>query len=354
MPGRPRVLLSVRAPRPTTNPYVVQLAGALDEHVDVLWFSWRAALLGRYDVLHWHWPEVALRRGGAPARVAARLRFAALLARVALTSTPVVRTLHNRAPHEDVGALDALLLRAAAAQTTWWVVLNEDTPAPEPARTTLAPIGHYRDWFGARADLADAGAAPVPGRALHLGLVRPYKGVEELVGAFAGVEDPGASLHVVGSCEDPGLRAALERAAAPDGRVALTLRHVDDDALAGEVAAAEVVALPHRDLHNSSSALLALSLGRPVLVPSTPTTEALAREVGREWVIRYDGDLRAEHLERAAREAGAVLAGGSAPDLSARDWPPVAAAHAGAYAGALAVRRGRVRPGRVRPGRARR
>ncbi len=333
------MLLSVPPPRPTTNPYVVQLAGALDAHVDVAWFSWRRAVLGRYDVLHWHWPEVALRRGSAPARAAARVRFAALLARVALTSTPVVRTLHNRAPHEGVGRLDTLLLRAAAAQTTWWVVLNEDTPVPRRERATLAPIGHYRDW-SPRAD-----GAAVPGRLLYLGLVRPYKGVEDLVAAFAGVDEarlPGASLHVTGACDDPGLAATLERGAGADDRVTLTLSHVDDDALAVEVRDAGLVVLPHRSLHNSSSVLLALSLGRPVLVPSTPTTEALAREVGEGWVLRYDGDLGPGDLVAAAHRA-ATLAPGSSPDLTARAWPAIADEHARAYASARAARPVRAR-----------
>lgn len=340
---RPRVLLSVRTPRPTTNPYVVQLAGALDEHVDVAWFSWRRALLGRYDLLHWHWPEVALRRASAPARAAARLRFAALLVRLALTSTPVVATLHNRAPHEDVGRLDALLLRAAAAQSTGWVVLNEDTPVPHPERTTLAPIGHYRDWFS---PTDGAAGVPVPGRLLYCGLVRPYKGVEELVGAFAQVDaadHDGATLHVVGGCDDPALAARLERGAAADHRATLTLAHVDDAVLAAEVAAAQLVALPLRNLHNSSSVLLALSLGRPVLVPSTPTTEALAREVGEGWVLRYRGDLEPGDLVSGLRGAAAALAGGSSPDLAAREWPAIAAAHARAYADALAARPVRAR-----------
>lgn len=357
-PARPRVLMSVRTPRPTTNPYVVQLVEALAPHAEVAWFSWPRALAGRYDLLHWHWPEVALRRSGALARVAARLRFAALLARLALTRTPVVRTLHNLAPHEGAPRADRALLALAQRQTTWWVALTaRDAAGERTGRTTLAPHGHYRAWSarpGLDASGGTGGTAPVAGRLLFCGLVRPYKGVENLLVAFADLDDPTASLHVTGACPDADLAASITARAAADPRALARLAHLDDADLVAAVHAAQLVVLPYREMHSSGALLLALSLGRPVLVPRTPVTDDLAAEVGAAWVQRYDGDLSSSHLSAALSAVaglaeGARLTGGAdgagphGPDLSARGWPAAGAAHARAYAAALAARPVRAR-----------
>jgi len=97
VPARSLVVLqSVPEPKPTTNPYVVQLIRSLREAgVDVRAFSWRAALTSRYDVFHVHWPEI-LARGNTPLRTLARqVALLALLIRLRVTRTPIVRTLHN-------------------------------------------------------------------------------------------------------------------------------------------------------------------------------------------------------------------------------------------------------------------
>ncbi len=316
-----RVLLSVRGPSPTTNPYVVQLARSQPPDVDVRFFTWTRGLLGRYDVLHVHWPEVLLRRAGRPARWAARARAALLVARLGLTRTPVLRTVHNTATHERGDVVERLLLAALERRVRERVLLSPSTPSP--AGGVVVPHGHYGDWY-AGAPRSEV----VPGRLLFFGLLRPYKGVDTLLAAFAGLADPGARLRVVGAAPDPALRDAVAAAAAADPRAGARLEHVDDDDLAREVTAAQLVVLPYRDLHSSGALLLALSLGRPVLVPATATTLELRAEVGERWVHTHDGPLRPEDLARALA-ATADLEG--APDLSARDWSVGGARHAEVY-----------------------
>jgi len=334
-PAPPRlvVLQSFRQPRPTTNPYLSLLLRSLPEDVSALTFSWRRALVGRYDVLHLHWPDVLL-RGTSPLRTAARRALAAaLVARLVLARTAVVRTVHNPAPHEHGPAVERLLLAALDRCTTLAVHLHPGTAdAVRPGLPgVVVPHGHYREWYPA------TGVAPVPGRLLHFGILRPYKGVDALLGAFSAT--PGdLQLRVVGSPSSPALAEELAAAAAADQRVGLDLRHVPEADLAAEIAAAELVVLPYRALHNSGALLLALSLDRPVLVPETPMTAALAAEVGPGWVQVHRGDLSPQDLQRAL---AAVRAPGRSPrpDLSAREWPAAGAEHARAYRRALAARR---------------
>jgi beta-1,4-mannosyltransferase len=66
------VLQSFPVPRSTTNPYLVQLARRLRGLLGLtaVNFSWREALLGKYDVFHVRWPEILVTDCPPPARLA--------------------------------------------------------------------------------------------------------------------------------------------------------------------------------------------------------------------------------------------------------------------------------------------
>jgi glycosyltransferase involved in cell wall biosynthesis len=330
------VLQSFPEPRPTTNPYLVLLRRSLDDlpAVDLRTFTWRRALLGRYDVFHVHWPEVLLDGGTRSRVVKRRVLLALLLLRLRLTGSAVVRTLHNLRPHEPASRADATLLRLLDRRTSACIRLNDDTPVPPgtPALTVLH--GHYRSWFAGHA-VPDR----VPGRLTFVGLIRPYKNVEGLVTAFHATrhDAPLASLHVAGSPSSPELEERLHAAAADDPRVRLTLRYLDDADLVDAVGSAALVALPYREMHNSGAALLALSLGRPVLLPRNRTNERLSDEVGGQWVQLYEGDLTGATILRAL-EAGARIAPGTQPDLSAREWDTAGQRHLEVYRLACSAR----------------
>lgn len=318
-----RVLQSVRPPTPTTNPYVVQLVRSLPPDVDAAWFGWQQALLGSYDVLHLHWPDVLLSKPRRMGRALARVRVALLLLRLAAWRTPVVRTAHNVDPHERLGRVDRWLLAALDRRTTHWIVLNDSTPVPA-GQSTLVLHGDYRSWF--------ASAPPhkrVSGRLLYFGLVRPYKGVPELLSAFKGLRDERAELQVLGRPSTPALQQQVEQAAAADPRVTARLRHVNDEELARAVQRAQLVVLPYRELHNSGALLLALSLGRPVLVPHNTVTAALGDEVGPGWVHTYEGPLTSDVLQSVLAITDRPSAAG--PDLERRAWPELGRRHAEVY-----------------------
>jgi beta-1,4-mannosyltransferase len=319
-----RVLHSLRPPDGTTR-YVDQMIAAAPPAVSVLTFSWPRALLGSYDVFQLHWPESLLRHRTRLGSSAKRLLTRMLLLRLRVTRTPLVRTAHNLAPHEAGDAGERRLLAALQRRTAHWIALNPTTELPAGASASVILHGHYRDRFDRPAGL------PVRGRVLQFGLIRPYKGVERLIETFVALNRPDLSLRVVGKPIDDEMRREVETRAAQDPRVQLSLAFVPDDELAREVHAAELVVLPYRELHNSGVALVALSLDRPVLVPRTPSSEALRGEAGPEWVLLFDGELTAQVLEAAIdRAAGTVRAGGG-PDLRGRDWDTVGRRHAEVY-----------------------
>jgi beta-1,4-mannosyltransferase len=328
-----RVLTSHGEPRPTTNPYITMLTGALRRTpgVEVVTFSARAALLGRYSVVHLHWPETILGLGGRrlTGRLARWVIAALFLARLTLTRTPVVRTVHNVGLPADAGRAQRALLRWFDRLTTHRIVLNDRTECPGPA--TTIPHGHYRDWYtGTR-------SATVPGRLQYVGLVRRYKGVEGLVEAFRSVADSSLTLEIAGAASSTELAATITNLADGDPRVTLRFGYLSDDELVAAVTAAELVVLPYRFMHNSGTVLAALSLDRPVLVPDTPVNADLAAEVGPGWIHTFTGDLTGEAIEAALPAARRPR--GASPDLSAREWDDAGQAHLAVYRAAL-FRRG--------------
>lgn len=321
------VLQSIKELRDTTNPYLAQLVRSLEPEVDVRLFSWRFALLGRWDVLHVHWPELLFLREGRLRSLAGAALCVLLVLRMRFIRGALVRTAHNVAPHDHRGPVVDMVLRMLDRATTLWVLLNDHTPVPGDAPRKVIPHGHYVDWYADRTT-----PETVPNRALFFGLIRDYKNVPALVRAFREVGDPTASLNIVGRPDPAAIAEDLRLAAADDERVRFGFGFADDDLLVKEMGEAQLVVLPYRDLHNSGAMLLALSLRRPVLVPANAATEAIADEVGLAWVRRYEGELTGAALRMAL--AAGVPDGD--PDLSRRDWPKIAEAHVAAFRCALA------------------
>ncbi len=185
------------------------------------------------------------------------------------------------------------------------------------------PHGHYVDWFE-----PFKRSEAIPGRIGYVGLIRRYKGVEDLVSAFTQWNEPTATLHVAGKPSSNELVDALREASRSDTRVSVDARFLPESELVQSITAAELIVLPYQHMHNSGTALAALSLERPVLVPDNDVNRALAEEVGAGWVHLFTGSLSAQDIADAwisSRSRSGL------PDLSQRDWPTSADAHIEAF-----------------------
>jgi glycosyltransferase involved in cell wall biosynthesis len=74
---------------------------------------------------------------------------------------------------------------------------------------------------------------------------------------------------------------------ADNRRITLRLERIPDDEVAALLAAADVVVLPYRRVTTSGTAMLALSHGRPLVVPALLGLADLPDQA----VIRYDGKV---------------------------------------------------------------
>ncbi|KZL15861.1 GDP-mannose:glycolipid 4-beta-D-mannosyltransferase precursor [Pseudovibrio axinellae] len=103
---------------------------------------------------------------------------------------------------------------------------------------------------------------------LNLGFMRPYKGIDQLIGAVSQLNETGkdASLTLAGSAskEDSDY---LTMVAKEKLFIQAYCGWVKDDDVQYYMNAADFVVLPYKNILTSGSALLSLSFGKPVIAP---------------------------------------------------------------------------------------
>ncbi|HEY8467942.1 MAG TPA: glycosyltransferase family 4 protein [Solirubrobacterales bacterium] len=178
------------------------------------------------------------------------------------------------------------------------------------------------------AELGDPGERPV---ILSFGLIRPYKGVDLLLRAFAQLEADAAELWVVGRPLGVDLAELERHAAAAPGRVRLLTRFVPDADVPAIFRRADVVALPYREVDQSGVLYTALAFGKAIVASAVGGFPEVAR-AGAGGTLRLvppgDEAALAEALaelvaDRAARERLEVAAAAAA--AGPYSWDAIAA-----------------------------
>lgn len=286
------------------------------------------------DVLHvnWtgHWTQSAPDAATAAVRVS---RAIAAIQRFKRDGGRVIWTVHNVLPHEThfLGA-EVVLCRSLSRLADVITIINPDTPDLVSDWYTL-PVeklvvldfpsysGRYRDEISrseARTALEIDHEECV---FLLLGLLRPYKGIEELLSGFQTARSENDRLRLViagrpGHGYDP---VPLQRRVDSIPGAALYLGHVEDDDIQRFMRAADAMVLPYRASLNISAVYLAATFGLPVVVSDSESTAYLRHE---SWVLRTPTDEHslAQSLLRFAdsgvdSKAAAVAAGVRASPL---------------------------------------
>jgi glycosyltransferase involved in cell wall biosynthesis len=162
------------------------------------------------------------------------------------------------------------------------------------------------------------------------GLVRPYKGVRELIEAFGEADIADSHLVIAGQTmggpAEPDFSYTIEQQIDASDRITGHLRRLSDEDLSTILAMTDLTVLPFRRVLNSGSVLFALSSNRPVCAPRLGALPEIQAKVGPEWLYLYDPPLTAEILKDALRWALEDRRG-ARPNLDAFDWRAIALAH---------------------------
>jgi glycosyltransferase involved in cell wall biosynthesis len=241
-----------------------------------------AGLTLRGEVVHAQWWSYAL----APV-------YVVVLGLARLRGKRVLLTVHNVSPHEG-GLVRRFLNRAVFRLGHHYVVhstqnrdeltrisaRSEDRIDVLPHGTLGVPrAGLSREEARARLGLPDTPGARV---LLAFGHIRPYKGVDVLLRAFADVarEDPDVTLVIAGNPWGSFDRyARLIEELGLGGRVRTYLDFIATDNVEAFFEAADVVVLPYTDFQSQSGVgALALHFGRPLVVTNVGGLAELVRD----------------------------------------------------------------------------
>jgi glycosyltransferase involved in cell wall biosynthesis len=154
---------------------------------------------------------------------------------------------------------------------------------------------------------------------LFFGLMRPYKGIDTLLEAFAEVE--GAELWIVGNPRME-IDALIEKSRRLPGRVRWLPRFIEDSEIPAIMRAADVLALPYRDIEQSGVLYAGLAFGKAMVLSDVGGFGEVARKHDAALLVPPDDP-----------SALAAALAGLAGDLQARTRQEelAAAAAAGPY-----------------------
>lgn len=292
------------------NPYTKLLYEAVrSDDVQVEDFRPWKALRRRYDILHIHWPEYYLVHPNWMKALVGTLGVLACIGWLRIRGTKVVWTVHNLRSHNfPRPRLERLYWRVfprlvngfLAATPAGVDQARRQFPRLRSLPGFVVPLGTYLTAYPnditrdeARRRLRLGPRQPL---VVFLGVIAKYKNVPALARVFRQLPDPEARLAIAGRFDAPEEEAATREAADGDSRISIFSGYVDANDLQVFLNAADLVALPFREILNSSSALLALSFGKPVLVPALGAMPELQAGFGADWVRLYEGELSAEEL----------------------------------------------------------
>ena len=150
---------------------------------------------------------------------------------------------------------------------------------------------------------------------LSFGLIRAYKGLEDLLAAFARLGD-GAELWVVGNPRmDVG--PLRELAAAAPGRVRFVTRFVEDAEIPAIFRRADVVALPYLDAEHSGVLYTGLAFGKPLVLSAVGGFPEVAATGAARLVPPGDTGALAAALRELIDDEGARAELGAAARAAA-------------------------------------
>jgi glycosyltransferase involved in cell wall biosynthesis len=172
--------------------------------------------------------------------------------------------------------------------------------------------------------------------ALFAGLIRPYKGLDLLLEAFARVRVPEARLVVAG-LPRPSFRGharRIDRLGLRE-RVTTDLRYLPQTVMDDYLTAADLVVLPYRDASQSAVLGAALDRDRAVVASAAGGLPEMLDGTGEEMLVPV-GDVAAlaEAIGRLLGERATASEHGRRAGRAARErfsWPQAAAATAELY-----------------------
>lgn len=328
------------------NPCIkLMVAGSSDAGVTFAAYDWFSSHFRRFDIFHVHWPDAVVMGKSRSKATVKLLLFMLSVFLFRLRRIPIVYTVHNLGSHDQKypmleRALWAVFLPRVSVfhHLNSWSVPELKASLRTSAPHIVVPHPDYRTVLTGEATRTAARlqlGLPVNAFVFFsFGLIRPYKGFEELLQAFSDHREPDAMLMIAGRAADARYAASIRTQAAGDARVRFIEGFVEQPRLELMLSACDLVVLAHKRLNNSGIAVMALSAARPILGPAMGALLDLQAQTGDAWVQHFMDGLSADDL--AAARARIAAQSSPKPNLDQLECVQVGRRMADLYRTALA------------------
>ena len=299
-------------------------------------YSHKKALLEKYDIIHFHWPDGYINQKQMFKTIQRSILFCVIVLIVKLKGSNIVWTVHNAAPHDAYQPrFSYFFMNWFAKQCDGLIFMNEESKATffnlyrckRNIQYAIIPHGHYRNSYPAAIDneLAKSKLSLPNNKKVLLcfGMIKPYKNVDGLMELFTQAKLLDYVLVVAGNTDSPELKEKLIQRA-KSSNIHLFLQFIPDNKVHIYLSAADTVILPYKTILNSGALLLALSFNKPVIAPHIGAFVSLQQELGRKWVYSYVDDLEVNTLKNALRHLEAQDRSNPCP-LENYEWDKIAA-----------------------------
>ncbi|QHT70692.1 glycosyltransferase family 4 protein [Rhodocytophaga rosea] len=200
---------------------------------------------------------------------------------------PIVHTLHNI--HNHAG----LWLNIEKVVYTWFLrrcsrirVYTQETKDKvisifglNPERIKLVydvPFHHYYPNEVSRTESRQHLHIPQASFVyIFLGMVKPYKGIEDLIAAFRKIASLNDILMLIGASDRPVYADSIKSLVADDSRIIFQNEFVAVPQVQYYFNAADAVVLPFKNIEHSSSVDLAMSFAKPIITLKTKFMHSL-------------------------------------------------------------------------------
>ncbi|KAI9132434.1 glycosyltransferase family 4 protein [Acaryochloris sp. CCMEE 5410] len=293
------------------NPYQKQLASSLEdlgarvEGVNGMTvFLPKAIKSKNLNVVHLHWLHQYYRAPEFkkfpifkvlrfPFAVLTLIKFLSGLIFLKAVGIKIVWTAHNLKSHEALFPLLDYVCRLIVVYLSDAVIAHGPAAKAAIARRyqlkklekiRIVPHGNYIQSYDN--SVAQPEARQVLGIEntslvfLFLGLVRPYKGVGELIEVFNQIEHPDKTLIIAGKTLNDSFSQEIKAKAETQTNIKFIPGFVPDEEIQTYMNASDAVVFPYRDVLTSGAMILAMSFGKPCIAPSIGCVQEILDPAG--------------------------------------------------------------------------
>ncbi len=242
-----------------------------------------------YKIFHIHWLSFSISLPLPYSEYISYYYSIFCLMTLKLLGFKIVWTVHDVIPHEketindtNVSKLLSKIAKIKIIHSSLTISQMKDMDL-NINNTVIIPHGNYNNAYKDIISLSEArkrlNIRPNEFVILFFGLIRPYKGIDDLLVAFEKIKDQNVRLVIAGKCTDPVLyRKILD--AKKHNNIDFYEGHVDDNKVSIYFKASDIVCLPFKEITTSGSVLLALSFGKPIIAPRIGALVDLPTNVG--------------------------------------------------------------------------